>query len=275
MINTILVDNEKIELDNLANKIKQIGDGIHILGLAKSRREAVDLIMRHLPDLDLIFLDIELDEGDGFALLEEIYLLAEDSDQDCSFEVIFVTAYPKYALDAFRNNGLYFLTKAIDIEELEKAIQLYRDQAQKNSLITHSAIDRRMIIVRKRDTFLRIDPLQVVYLEANGNTTKIYLSKRARSRHQKFYKLKRSEFIIVAMGLKACITKYFRNVDGFIRVHTSYFINIRFLSECSPDYSELSLADDSLLEERATIHRIRTGGQYREAFRVKFNSGRL
>ena len=110
-IKTILVEDEHPAIQRLARLLKKFEDRIEIIGQAMDGQEALELIEARKPDL--IFLDIQMPELNGFEVLARL---------EHQPMVIFTTAYDQYALRAFEANTIDYLLKPIDPARLEKAI---------------------------------------------------------------------------------------------------------------------------------------------------------
>lgn len=110
MINTILVDDERLAREELKKLLSDYKD-INIIGEAANADEALEKIDALKPDL--VFLDIQMPGKTGFDLLEDLI--------DVPY-VIFATAYDEYALKAFEVNALDYLVKPIDKERLKAAV---------------------------------------------------------------------------------------------------------------------------------------------------------
>jgi two-component system LytT family response regulator len=112
---TLLVDDEFAAISELKGKLQAFFPGIKIAGEATNVKEALQKIEELEPEL--IFLDIEMPEGNGFDLVRKL-------KRDRRPEIIFVTSQPDYALQAFDVAALSYLLKPIDDEALKKAIAL-------------------------------------------------------------------------------------------------------------------------------------------------------
>jgi two-component system, LytTR family, response regulator len=113
MITCIIVDDEEGGRLTLRNLIKEHLPELAVAAEASNVETAYTAIVRHKPDL--IFLDIQLSGEIGFQLLEKFDQL--------DFQVIFITAYDKYALKAIKFAALDYLIKPVDIEELKQAVK--------------------------------------------------------------------------------------------------------------------------------------------------------
>src|SRR5947209_20037599 len=114
----LLIDDEPLARQRLRALLEAEPD-LEVAGECADGRQAVDAIRAHKPDL--IFLDVRMPELDGFGVLEA---LAEEPRP----AVIFVTAYDRFALQAFEVNALDYLLKPYDRERFRKALERAREQ---------------------------------------------------------------------------------------------------------------------------------------------------
>jgi two-component system LytT family response regulator len=111
-MNAIIVEDEPRSRNVLRQLLAEYCPSVNILGEAGHVMGAVELIRTHQPDV--VFLDIELPQKNGFALFN--YFPNPD------FRVIFTTAYDQYAVQAFRMSAIDYLLKPIDPTELQEAV---------------------------------------------------------------------------------------------------------------------------------------------------------
>jgi len=113
MIKALLVDEEINSIKNLENILKKyFSDELLLSDVANSVDEALYKYEQNFPEL--IFLDIEMPKKNGFELLKEL--------KNKDFEVIFVTAFSEYGIDAIKFSALDYILKPIDINDLRIAI---------------------------------------------------------------------------------------------------------------------------------------------------------
>lgn len=112
-MNAIIIDDENHARESLKLMLQNAGDYINIVAEASSASQAIGLIEIHKPDV--IFLDIEMPLGSGFELLQFF--------PDPRFNVVFVTAYDHYALNAIKFSALDYILKPISIIDLNRAIK--------------------------------------------------------------------------------------------------------------------------------------------------------
>ena len=127
-LNAIIVDDEEYSRKSLFFLIDGYCSNVKIKGIAKSVKEARQMLKSN--QIDLVFLDIAMPHEDGFTLLPDL--------QKNSEAVIFTTAYNQYALRAIKASAVDYLLKPIDIEELRESIQkalFLKESSQNKNLL--------------------------------------------------------------------------------------------------------------------------------------------
>ncbi|HXB06945.1 MAG TPA: LytTR family DNA-binding domain-containing protein [Puia sp.] len=176
MIRTILVDDEIDSIRVLQKLLGAFCPQVSVVGTAGGVESALDLIRETKPDL--VFLDIEMAQGNAFDLLNQLMPL--------EFQVIFVTAFDNYAIRAFKYSAVDYLLKPVDIDDLRDAVARVREKPETNDLVQQMKIllenvgtlqisQQKMAI--PTITGLIFIPVQdIVRFEAKGNYTTIFLS---------------------------------------------------------------------------------------------------
>jgi two-component system, LytTR family, response regulator len=113
MIRAIIIDDEKTSRDALLGLITRYCNDVTIVEQANGYKSGIEAIEKHNPDL--VFLDIQMPDGSGFQLLEDI--------KEINFEIIFTTAFDQYAIKAIKYSALDYLLKPIVPSDLVTAIQ--------------------------------------------------------------------------------------------------------------------------------------------------------
>ena len=131
-IRTLIVDDEPLARRNLRALLKTDPE-IEIIGEARSGPEAVRMIKSQSPAL--IFLDIQMPEMNGFEVLEHIA-------EDVLPAIVFVTAFDKYALQAFEVHALDYLLKPFDDARFEKALRQAKKQIEDREI---TELSRRLL----------------------------------------------------------------------------------------------------------------------------------
>ena len=174
-ITAVIIDDEISNIKGLEKKIEKLFPSIRIVGTYQKPESAITAIKELKPQL--VFLDIQMPRINGFELLEALELI--------DFEVIFVTAYSEYALQAFKQNAIDYILKPIDNTELtlavEKAINAIesQDKLKLNSkllkLISSTKTDNNKLIVPTVKGLSFIPQDEVLHIEGYEGYTKIHL----------------------------------------------------------------------------------------------------
>lgn len=210
---TVIIDNEPHVLESLRQLLKLFCPDIEVVGTANSVASGKKLLSQLQPDL--VFLDVELGDGKGMDLLQVL--------DERSFQLIFITAYEKYAVDAFRFSAIEFLLKPIDPDDLVQAVTKAQEQMDalswqlKLSVLMEnyqrvSHQERRMVVNDKESIHI-ISIKEVLYGEASGGYTFLFL--------------KDGRKILASKNLK-----YFEELllaCGFHRVHHSFLVNLQHI----------------------------------------------
>lgn len=209
-IRTMVVDDESAFVGNLESILESRESSIELVGDARSVEEGLKKIDELEPDL--VFLDIQMEDGTGFDLLKK----CDRKD----FKVIFVTAYDQYAIEAFRFSALDYLLKpvvstdlwtAVDraIEEIEKSkvelqINVLMDNLQSLSK------EKKKLVLREADILHVVRLEDILWCTADGSYTKFHLQDGSQ--------------VMVSQHLKEFEDILDKN--GFFRAHRSYLINV-------------------------------------------------
>lgn len=226
MIKAIIIEDETNARAALVKMLRILDNNIDIIAESAYVKEGLKFINELKPDL--VFLDIELEDGTGFDLLNQI--------ENQNFKIIFTTAYSQYAIQAFKFSAIDYLLKPIDPIELQSTLDktkeiLKVDNDYKNMLkvLKHNLDDENKKIVvktsEKSHVFLVKD---IVRLEADGAYT--------------IFKTN-NEKIIVSKNLK-----HYQSLLGkeFIRCHQSHLVNINFINGMNRN-NQLQLKNDELI----------------------------
>jgi DNA-binding LytR/AlgR family response regulator len=161
----VIIEDERPALENLAAAITSIADDIHIVARLGSVRESIEFLSQK-PDVDLIFSDVQLSDGLSF----EIF-----SQGNVRTPVIFITGYDEFMMNAFEYNGIDYLLKPVDREDLRKALTKYRmlekhftDHHSLKSLLQYVGEHKkkRMIVKKGMENIsLRLDDIVLFYTE--------------------------------------------------------------------------------------------------------------
>jgi two-component system LytT family response regulator len=122
-IKAIIIDDETNGRENLRGVLEKYCPDVSVVAETGSALTGIEAINRHHPDL--VFLDIEMPDGNGFKVLEFF--------DKPTFGVIFVTAYDQFAIQAIRFSAIDYLLKPINIIELKNAVDRFRNRKKEQS----------------------------------------------------------------------------------------------------------------------------------------------
>ncbi len=232
MIKAILIDDEPHCLESLSLDLAKYCPDIEVTKMLSSSKEGLKYIKSTKPDL--LFLDIEMPWMNGFELLE--YLSPID------FEVIFVTAYDSYAVNAFKVNAVDYLMKPIDREDLKAAVAKVKEKLMsKNSgndkihlLLDQyfSSKSQKKIVFPEKDRQKFVDPNDIISVKAESNYSQVMLVNDSP--------------LTLSITLKSIEEKL--EGLGFMRVHHSYLVNMDKVSQyVKSDGGYLIMSDNSMI----------------------------
>jgi two-component system LytT family response regulator len=228
-IKTIVVDDEPPARRNLRALLKGASD-IELIKECGNGRDAVSSIRALEPDL--VFLDVQMPEMDGFEVLEQL------TDHPLPV-IIFVTAYDQYALKAFEVSALDYLLKPFDDARFDKALGQARRQIEQQdaselgrkllTLIgardisvnapTPRYLTRLMVKTAGRVVFIRAD--EIDWIEAYDNYVKLHVGGKAHLSRETMSELEST-----------------LNPEHFARIHRSTIVNLDRVSELHPHFNE-------------------------------------
>ena len=171
---TLLIEDERLAREELKSLLKDFME-IEIVGEARNGSEALEMIKKLSPDL--LFLDINMPEMNGFEMIKHL----EEIPQ-----VIFVTAYDEFALKAFEVNALDYLLKPVDPIRLQEAIKkLNNSEEEFNSQSDAFLASKDRTLTLEDKVFIKdgekcwfIELRKIRMLESDGNYVKVYFDSR-------------------------------------------------------------------------------------------------
>lgn len=208
---TLLVEDKAYIRKALLNLLQLIDTDVQVIGECESVKDAV--IVANACKPDLIFLDINLSDGNAFDFLEQT--------ENLCFKTIFITAYEKFALQALKVGAVDYLLKPVDVDELKEALQKVKRLAiteQRKQIKTvkevWNNVDEKLIL-SVHDSFQVIDLGELMYCESDKGYTTFYCI------HSKKY--------IVSKTLKEFEERLTK--ANFIRPHQSFMVNLKFIDK--------------------------------------------
>lgn len=214
MINCIIIDDEAKNIKLLQQMLETHCKQVNVIATEQKAKNGLQLITELQPQL--VFLDIEMPHLNGFDLLKQL--------EPVNFEVIFVTAYSHYAIEAFEHHATGYITKPVNTEKLIAAVaaaskKIEEKKINKNlfSLIElnsrQSASDKIPLSTTNGLVFVKLS--DIMYCESSGNYTNFYLCDDKK--------------ILVSRQLG----EYEKLLPetNFIRIHDKYIIQLNYIKE--------------------------------------------
>jgi len=237
MIEAIIIDDEQHCISRLEQLLREnFSQTIHLAGSFQTVEEAFTGIKKIQPGL--VFLDVQIHDKTGFDLLQQL-------DQ-INFEIIFTTAYEKYAVQAFRFSALDYLLKPVDEHELKTAVNKLNqlisktDTANRLDVLFHNLKNlqgsSKRICVPVVNGFVFLQVNEIIRCQSEINYTTIFL--------------KDGKHLVVAKTLKefeAILSEY-----NFFRVHNSHMINLNFIKSYNKGKGGFVMMSDNSSVEVST-----------------------
>jgi two-component system LytT family response regulator len=224
-VRAMIVDDEPAARD--AIRLLLAGDpDLQVVGEGADGRSALDAIRALAPDL--LFLDVQMPEMDGFTLLRQL-------DPSELPVVVFTTAYDRYALDAFEVHAVDYLLKPFDDDRFRVAVRRAKERVRRGRIgaLTAELRDllddapgaparrpgsyRKRFVIKSGGTVTLIDVKDVDWVEADGDYVKIHAGKR-------WY------------ALRETMKRLSEELDParFVRIHRSTIVNLERIGELQP-----------------------------------------
>lgn len=229
MLNTIIIEDERLARQNLISALTNIDANVNVQAQLSSVQESIEYFSKD-PQADLIFCDVQLEDGLSFEIFSKIEIRTP---------VIFITGYDQFVMNAFEYNGIDYLLKPVSEDELQKAIVKYKklekhfsNQPSLDNLVQYVSRKKTRLIVKKgmENISLRLEDIVLFFTE-----NKIV-------------------YVVDQWGKKYLIDKNLGELEEdldtsiFFRANRQYIVNINFIKGFKP-YEKVKLQVDLLLSE--------------------------
>jgi two-component system LytT family response regulator len=212
VLRTVIIDDESPVRITLARFLEKHCSQVKLVGEAHNVETGKTAIKKLHPDL--VLLDVEMDDGNGFDLLNSL--------KQIDFKVVFITAYEKYAVQAFKYSAVDFLLKPVNPFELSEAVDRVAEIRQSDYNIRLKTLEEnllskdpntRKLILRTHDNIHLVNVNNILYCESDGCYTHVHTDE--------------NEKILISKPLK----EYDELLSdaGFFRIHKSYLINLKHI----------------------------------------------
>ena len=210
---TLIIDDEPIALTRLRRILRPYSDTIEIIGQAQDGAEAIKQINELKPDL--IFLDIQMPEYNGFEVVEHIHY---------NPIIIFITAYDEFALKAFETNSIDYLLKPVDSKRLKKTIVKLNNITDNKKTQFENQIERMLafvkspslkrIHIKENDRIFLIDLINVYFFQALDKYVEVH---QYNTNHLMTNSLTKLNSELPS--------------EDFVQIHRSAIINLNYVDE--------------------------------------------
>jgi two-component system LytT family response regulator len=208
----LIIDDEKHCREGLQIMLSKYCPDLEVMAQCPSARAALQAIAQYHPDL--VFLDIEMPDMNGFEMLEHC--------KEYDFEIIFTTAYNEYAIQAIRHSALDYLEKPVNKDELIRAVA--RSSGSKRPAASARVTKLLDMMEEKRssermalptiDGLIIIGLKDILYCESEKNYTRFHMLN--------------GRTIFVSKTLKKVEALLLVDKD-FFRIHHSFIINLKYM----------------------------------------------
>jgi two-component system, LytTR family, response regulator len=217
-LRVLIVDDEPMARTRLKRLLEQAPE-VKVVGECDDGASAVAAIEKH--ELDVAFLDVQMPEMNGFDVVRTV-------GPDRMPPVIFVTAFDRFALQAFDAQALDYLLKPFGEERVRKALERARTflsgsarlafQEQLAGMLKATTIHKaNCLFVKDRERVLVVKPDEIDWVEADGDYVRLHVGQEAH--------LIRSTMTHMEERLTA---------EGFVRIHRSRLVNLARIKEIRP-----------------------------------------
>jgi DNA-binding LytR/AlgR family response regulator len=166
MTKAVIIEDEKLAVSALLHTLSEIDAAIQVETVLGSVKESIRYFSA-LPDIDIIFSDVQLPDGHSFEIFKEAPV---------KMPVIFTTAYDAFMVNAFASNGIDYLLKPVDKRELEKALCKYQmlethftghAEAMQRFIHHHDMPRKNRLVVKRGLEYisLKLDEIVLFYTE--------------------------------------------------------------------------------------------------------------
>lgn len=243
-MNIIIIEDESRAANRLEKILLEIVPNLTVLAKIETVEESI-LFLKTVKNLDLIFSDIQLADGLCFEIYEKVAV-------ECP--IIFTTAFDKYAIKAFKTNGIGYLLKPVDEKELKKALEKAKSLSSKapldEILLLANALKSQNKSYKSRFMVKIGDKINSIAIEDI----------------QAFYSLEKATFILTNEGRKYIVDYSLEHLETlldnklFFRINRKYIIPIKACKNIiSYSNSRLriqlnSLKDETIIVSRERVH---------------------
>jgi DNA-binding LytR/AlgR family response regulator len=263
-IRALIIEDKQDHKKNLRNRLGRIFPEIEVLSEdspTKTVSEAVELINAHRAELDLVFLDFSLVDGDA----RDVVLAASETEE-INFEIIFVTGNREIAGEWMEATGLICIDKPINNDKLAGAIEQSRKKRQQPASSSRNLLEKlgllldqerirealfpeKRLLFREGSDLYFVRHTEILRAQGDGQYTLIYLSKPEAARLGLPH-----DYLHPKMVLSEAAATFFGELNSMVQVNRSEFLNLAFLSRVSYHYRDITLSFGENENGKSTLY---------------------
>lgn len=227
-IKIMIVDDERYSRDELKHLLGEY-DSVQITGEAASGEDALVACMQQQPDV--VFLDIEMPKMNGLEVAKHLKELKK------SPLIVFATAYPNFAVDAFRQEAVDYLLKPYEEDQLENTIQRLQKLLHGEKDITTPTSSSKLAVEQNNEIYF-LDPYDILYISREDRISRIY------TKESNF------ESKLALKDLEERLASF-----PFFRIHKSYLVNLNYVSKLIPWFNGAYMLELTNSKEKLSVSR--------------------
>ncbi len=233
MIKAVIVDDEQLAIESLQWEIENFSQDVKVIETFTNPKEAINGINYLKPDL--VFLDIEMPEIDGFQLLQLLDYKY--------FDLIITTAYNQYAIQAFKANAIDYLLKPVDPDDLIQAVEKVKKRygshfVTKNletvldKFVTNNIKRSKKIPLPLNQKIIFVEPGEILFCKSEGSYTTVHMVDD------------KEHIVSKSIGY----VEDFLPKNFFVRIHKSYIVNLYEIKELKrQNQGEIMLSNGKII----------------------------
>lgn len=242
----LIIEDEIIAAKRLSSLLQEIDPSIIIMQIIGAVVEAVNYLQE--VEVDLIFMDIQLSDGDCFEIFEQIKIMTP---------IVFITAYDEYMQQAFKVNSIDYLLKPIDKKDLANSLTQFVSYRAVNSHVDHGIQQfvndilasnkglKRRFLVHHGKGFVSIDVIDIAYIRSENKLT--YLVLDDGKRYVVDYTLDKIFEMLNPLEFYKINRNYIVSCKSIIKMHP--YLNNRMLLVLNPATQDDVLVSRSYLPD--------------------------
>lgn len=229
-IKAIIIDDEQRCIANLSYYLSKYCPAIEIVAASNTINGAADLLQYHKPDV--AFLDIEICNDNIFSLI--------NSSDKLSFEIVFVTAYEKYAVQAFKVEALDYIVKPLSKTDIldcyQKILKRWHHMHPvENAIGQQTEPVLKKVILKRGEHVYIVKQSDIYYFKAKGFYTEVFFNHK-------------DEVLSTLISKPISTLEKDYDHDLFFRLHKSYLVNVKRVSNMiKGDNAAVKLVNDEVL----------------------------